>query len=76
MRVRIPENAEPAFGMAALVHAGDGPVAPVAARLSRTAQLFEPDEHRSATLLQSYERLLTELVERNYIAAGAVAGIA
>ena len=72
MRVRIPENAEPAFGMAALARAGDGPVAPVAARLSRTARLFEPDEHRSTTLLQSYERLVTELVERNYITAGTV----
>ena len=75
MRVRIPENAEPAFGMAALARAGDGPIAPVAARLSRTAQLFEPDEHRSAPLLQSYEKLLTELVERDYITAGAVSGI-
>lgn len=75
MRVRVPENAEPAFGMAALARAGDGPVAPVAARLSRTAQLFEPGERRSTALLQSYERLVTALVERNYISAEVMAEI-
>jgi sugar (pentulose or hexulose) kinase len=69
MQVRVPENSEPGFGMATLARAGDMPVAPVAARLSRTAQLFEPDERRSAALSENYEKLAEALVERDYIAA-------
>lgn len=75
MQVRVPENSEPGFGMAALARAGDNPVAPVASRLSRTAQLFEPDEQRSAALSESYAKLARALVERGYVSAETLDGL-
>lgn len=72
IQARVPENAEPAFGMATLARAGDEPVAPLAARLSRTAQVFEPDERRSAALSEGYDKLVEAMVERDYIPASTL----
>lgn len=72
--VRLPEQAESAFGMAILAtaSAGDEPVADVAARMSRTRAVIEPRAAMRAHLDEQYGRFVAELERRGWLApAGA-----
>jgi len=72
--VRLPEQAESAFGMAILAtaSAGDEPVADVAARMSRTRAVIEPRAVMRAHLDEQYGRFVAELERRGWLApAGA-----
>lgn len=59
--------AESAVGMAILARAGAGSVTAVAARMTRVAELFEPNERRTEELLDNFDRFTRELLERGFI---------
>jgi len=69
--VRLPEQAESAFGMAILASASiAGEHLPHAARrMSRTRAVIEPRETMRAHLDEQYARLLAELERRGWLAA-------
>jgi sugar (pentulose or hexulose) kinase len=68
--VRLPEQAESAFGMAILAAASVGgePVADVAARMSRTRALIEPRAVMHPHLDEQYGRFVDELERRGWLA--------
>jgi sugar (pentulose or hexulose) kinase len=67
--VYIPRSAEPAVGMAILARAATGSVAKAAARMTHAAEWFEPVPSRTARLAENFDRLVRELVERDYISS-------
>ncbi len=72
--MRLPEQAESAFGMAilAMASAGDQPVADIAARMSRTRAVIEPRAVMRAHLDEQYGRFVAELERRGWLSpAGA-----
>jgi sugar (pentulose or hexulose) kinase len=70
--VRLPEQAESAFGMAILAAASAAgePVADAAERMSRTRAVIEPRTAMRAHLDEQYARFVAELERRGWLAAG------
>jgi sugar (pentulose or hexulose) kinase len=66
---RIPEQTEPALGMAALaVHGITGtPLAEAAERMVRIRTLIEPRPGRTARFAEPYARLIDELTTRGWL---------
>jgi sugar (pentulose or hexulose) kinase len=67
--VRLPEQAESAFGMAILAAAHGEPLADVARRMSRTRAILDPRDAMRAHLDEQYERFVGELRRRGWLAA-------
>ena len=65
--VRIPENAEPALGMAALAASPGRRVAEVAREMSRTREVIDPRPHHHERFLAPYVRLIDELERRGWL---------
>ncbi len=65
--VHIPENTEPAFGMAILASAGRECLTDAAKRMVRTAEVFEPRPERTVRLLEAYLRLIGKLEQRGWL---------
>jgi D-ribulokinase len=65
--VHIPENTEPAFGMAILASAGREGVANAAKRMVRTAEVIEPRPERTIRLLEAYLQLIGNLEQRGWL---------
>jgi sugar (pentulose or hexulose) kinase len=70
--VRLPEQAESAFGMAILAAASitGERVADAAGRMSRTRALIEPRDAMRAHLDEQHARLVAELERRGWLASG------
>ncbi|MFW5417154.1 carbohydrate kinase [Nocardiopsis sp. CNT-189] len=66
--LEVPENAEPAFGMAVLAAASDTPLSEAVARMVRVRSRVEPRPEVGERLLGSYRRLVRELAERGWTA--------
>lgn len=66
--VRLPENAEPAFGMAVLAASHGRSLSDVAKQMVRIRATFEPRPARFARLSASYVRLVDELAKRGWLA--------
>lgn len=65
--VRIPENAEPAFGMAVLAASMGQRVCEVAKQMVRIREVIEPRPDRAARFHEPYFRLLAELTRRGWL---------
>jgi sugar (pentulose or hexulose) kinase len=69
-RVRIPQNPEPALGMAILAAAAPRePLAVVAQRMSRTRERIEPSAGGSSSFHAPYLRFVAELERRGWLPA-------
>ncbi|MDH6519042.1 sugar (pentulose or hexulose) kinase [Streptomyces sp. SAI-135] len=73
--VRVPEQTEPALGMAALAaHGVTGESLPdIAERMVRIRMLLEPRPARTALFAEPYIRLVDELTERGWLPAPVAA---
>ncbi len=71
--VRLPENAEPALGMAVLAASVGRSTADAAAEMVRVGEVIEPRPDRVERFREPYARLLTELEERGWLDASVVA---
>ncbi|MGW2570312.1 FGGY-family carbohydrate kinase [Streptomyces sp. NPDC001537] len=72
---RVPEQTEPALGMAALAAhgAGAGPLTDVADRMVRIHTVLEPHPDRTALFAEPYARLVDELSARGWLPAPVAA---
>jgi sugar (pentulose or hexulose) kinase len=66
--VLIPENVEAAMGSAVVAAAPPGRLADTARRMVRVRERLEPDLQRGERLLEGYDRLVSALVERGWLA--------
>jgi D-ribulokinase len=66
--VSLPENAEPAFGMAVLAAASGHRIADVAAKMVRVREVIVPSQENARQLRGSFLRLVDELSRRNWLA--------
>lgn len=66
--VRIPQNAEPALGMAILAASEGQKLAEVAHRMSRTREVIDPRPDRSKRFQEPYVRLIDALEQRGWLA--------
>jgi sugar (pentulose or hexulose) kinase len=66
---RVPEQTEPALGMAALAAhgTGAGPLPDVAEGMVRIGAVLEPDPERTARFAEPYARLVDELTARGWL---------
>lgn len=67
--VRIPENAEPALGMAVLAASVGRRLADVAQEMSRTREVIDPRPDHIGRFQEPYLRLIQELEHRGWISA-------
>lgn len=67
----LPENPQPAAGMAVLAAAPPGELTATARRMVRVAQRLEPDGERGAQLRSGYAALVAALVDRGWLPAAA-----
>jgi D-ribulokinase len=65
--VNLPENAEPAFGMAVLAAASGRSVVDVAAKMVRVRKVVVPSEDSPRQLSESFLRLVDELSRRGWL---------
>jgi sugar (pentulose or hexulose) kinase len=65
--VVLPGSPEPAFGMAVLAAAGDGPVTEAARRLVRVAHVVSPRPGATARFAAPYARFIDALADRGYV---------
>ncbi len=72
---RVPEQTEPALGMAALARHGTTgiPLAQTAAHMARIRTVVEPRPTRTALFAEPYARLLDELTARGWLPAPVAA---
>lgn len=69
--VRLPEDPEPARGMAVLAAgAADGDIPAAARRLVRVRGTLEPDPDRAAALAPGYDTFVTALADRAWLDPG------
>ncbi|MFI6659384.1 FGGY-family carbohydrate kinase [Streptomyces sp. NPDC050523] len=66
---RVPEQTEPALGMAALAAhgTGSGPLVDIAEQMVRIGTRLEPDPGRTARFAEPYARLIDELTARGWL---------
>lgn len=69
-RVVLPGSAEPAFGMAVLAAAGDGPITEAAARMVRTATVIDPRPGIAERFSDTYAAFVDALADRGWIDIG------
>jgi sugar (pentulose or hexulose) kinase len=67
--VTLPENAEPALGMAVLAAGHSSTVAHAASRMVRMREVLEPTPGSSGRYDDHYSRLVTELADRGWLGA-------
>lgn len=67
--VVVPEDADPAVGMALLARAGTGSLATAARDLARPERCFEPDFSHRAAIDDDYAVLIDELERRGWLPA-------
>ena len=67
--VKLPENAEAAFGMAALAAAGGRDVAATAASMVRIRETLDPQPARTCQFHEPYLRFVEELARRGWLPA-------
>jgi len=67
--VKIPENAEAAFGMAILAAAEGRSIADTAASMVRIRETLDPQPERTRQFAEPYQRLVTEFVRRGWLAS-------
>jgi len=65
--VRLPENPEPALGMAMLAASGDRPVAAAATGMVRLREVIEPRPENAGRFREPYARLVGELEARGWL---------
>jgi len=66
--VRVPENAEPAVGMAVLAaESVDGDLTAAAGRMVRVRTELHPDADRAAGLAPGYDRFIAALAGRGWL---------
>ncbi len=65
--VRIPENAEPALGMAVLAASVGRRVAEVTKEMSHTREVIDPRPDHTGRFLNSYVKLIDELERRGWL---------
>jgi D-ribulokinase len=65
--VSLPENAEPAFGMAVLAAASGHKVADIAAKMVRVREVIVPSQENAGQLSESFLRLVDELSRRGWL---------
>ncbi len=65
--VRLPENGEPAFGMALLAASGDQGLAQTAARMVRVREVIEPRQQHADRFREPYVGLVDELQRRGWL---------
>ncbi|GAA5178556.1 FGGY-family carbohydrate kinase [Rugosimonospora acidiphila] len=65
--VRLPDCPEPAFGMAVVAAAGDGPLTETARRMVRASRTVEPRPGAAARFADTYRRFLDALAARGWI---------
>ncbi len=65
--VSLPENAEPAAGMALLAAAGERPIAEIAREMIRIRETIDPRPQRTARFIHPYLRFVRELAARGWI---------
>ncbi|WP_248763299.1 FGGY-family carbohydrate kinase [Pseudarthrobacter sp. SSS035] len=65
--VTLPQNAEPALGMAVLAASPDRETADVAAEMVKVRQVLEPRPESAGRFDDSYVRLITELEQRGWL---------
>ncbi|HEY5177638.1 MAG TPA: FGGY family carbohydrate kinase [Terriglobales bacterium] len=70
--VRLPENAEPALGMAVLAASAGRRVSEVAKEMVRVREVIEPRPYRFARFHESYLRLVEELARRGWVQSAVV----
>jgi sugar (pentulose or hexulose) kinase len=63
----VPTSAQAANGMAILAAAPEGELAPTAERMVEVGSRYRPDPSRAQVLRPGYERLLDELVDRQWL---------
>jgi sugar (pentulose or hexulose) kinase len=68
--VQLPENAEPAFGMAILAASSGSSVRQTARQMVHMREVIEPRPARAARLRELYLRLLDELARRGWLQPG------
>ena len=67
--VTIPENAEPAAGMAVLAASAGRPLAESAQEMVRVREVIDPRSERTARFHQPYLRLVDELAHRGWVSS-------
>ena len=67
--VRIPENAEPALGMAMLAASVGRPLVEVAKEMSRTREVIDPRPGHAERFQEPYMRLINELEHRQWLSS-------
>jgi sugar (pentulose or hexulose) kinase len=65
--VRLPENTEPAFGMAVLAASAGRKISDAAQNMVRIREIIDPRRDRSARLHELYLQLVDELVRRGWL---------
>ncbi|CAH0202633.1 Xylulose kinase [Arthrobacter sp. Bi83] len=65
--VTLPQNAEPALGMAVLAASPDRDTADVAAEMVKVREVIEPRPQATGKFDDSYLRLITELEQRGWL---------
>ena len=65
--VRLPEVAEPAFGMAVLAASAGRPICDVAKEMVRIREVIDPRPDRSARLRGLYLQFVDELARRGWL---------
>ncbi len=65
--VCLPQNSEPAFGMAVLAASAGRRISEVAKQMIRIREVIDPQSHRIARLHELYLQLVEELKRRNWL---------
>jgi sugar (pentulose or hexulose) kinase len=71
--IRLPENAEPAFGMAVLAASAGQRISDIAKNMVRVRSVIDPRPGKFARFLESYIRLVEELERRGWLQAAVAA---
>jgi sugar (pentulose or hexulose) kinase len=69
--VKIPENAEAAFGMAILAAAEGHSIAETAVSMIRVRETLDPRSSRTRQFDEAYQRLIEEFVRRGWLGSAA-----
>ena len=70
--VRLPENAEPALGMAVLAASLGRRVSEVAKEMVRVREVIEPRPHRFGRFYESYLQLVEALARRGWVQSAVI----
>jgi len=71
-RVRVPENAEAALGMAVLAASAGRPIADAAKKMVRIREVIDPRSEVTARFREPFLRLIEELARRGWVQSALV----